>query len=76
VQYNTEVDVKVSSDLILAGTRHSRIYGYGVRHKSKTEFWNIANITREYVRDIVEFIGDFKVTLPPIVEWNCTIYTR
>jgi hypothetical protein len=43
---------------------------------SKTEFRNVANITREYVGDITEFIGDLKLALPPIVEWNCTIYAR
>jgi hypothetical protein len=68
------VDVKVGIDLILANTRDSRVRGYCICQKSKTVFRNVANITREYIRNFSEFIRNFELMLPPIVEWNCLLH--
>jgi hypothetical protein len=76
MQYDAKVEIKVGGDLIPAMTRCCRIGGYRVCHKSKGIFRNIANITREYVRNITELVGNFKLMLCPIVERNCTICER
>jgi hypothetical protein len=76
MQYHAIVDVKVGGDLILALTGCSTISGYRVSYKSKAVFRNVANITREYVWNVTEFPWDFKLTLPPIIERDCIIYTQ
>jgi len=76
MQYHTKVDVKIGCELILALTRRGRIGRYCVCHKSKTVFFNLANITREYVGNVTEFIRDLELTLPSIVEWDCKTYLR
>ena len=40
----------------------------------ETVLRNVANITREYVRNFSEFIRDIELFFSPIVEWDCLIY--
>ena len=73
MQNDAKVYVKVGSDLVLASTRRGRVGGYGICYKSKTVFWNRANIARECARNITQFVRNFELTLPPIIEWDCII---
>ena len=76
VQYDTKVDMKVYGDLILASARRGRVCGHCVCHQSKREFRNVTKITREKIRYISKLIRNFELTLPPIVDWDCTIYFK
>jgi hypothetical protein len=68
------VDVKVGSNLILAGARCGRVGGYRVSHKSKAIFWNVAYVTGEYFWNFTKFIRNIELTLSSIINWDCTLY--
>ena len=74
MQYDTKVDVKACGDKIFVSAGVGYVHGHHVGQKSKSKFRNLTNIMREQIWNFSKLIGNIELTLPPIIDGDCTTY--